>query len=612
MRSALIVPLALATFGVSAAAAQACTDNWQGGSGSYNEASHWSAGYVPKGEPSESVCITESGSYTVTLGGHVDAQGGPGSITVGGSSGTQTFDEIGESWFGYNNETSNSTTLGAKEKISFGPHTKLILDTTGGGTRYQSGESLGASADIETPTFEDSGEILVENSDPQWPTNFYVFAWNLNSGSSLDVESGKAIVADQYTWAGTNKGTITVHSGASLELTPGGTGAHATLTNEGPVSNQGTIKVYEGEWIQKGGALTGNPVVVEGGGSAATLDDSAGTGAFELPKGDNLIGTIPPGQTVTATDRILNEITGLGLGEKTLINEGKLVFEGPGEASSEGQLEVGHGGIANKGVIDASSGNKRRVDLGIGIQNEPGGVLDVTGGRLEFDGYSSMKNRGLIKIAPGAVFGMTQGAPVTNEAAGTISPEIASATSFGKVDLASACCAGGSKFNAGGTVAPVLTGGFTPAKGAEFDVFELNGGSFEGTFASVANGFSADYAHKEARYVGVVYGGSASSGGSPTTGTKAPPPSGPIVIERIKATSHGVEVTIKASKSGTVTISGSGLDRTVVKVKAGTHKIKVGFSRSGHGEWSHHKTIKVQASLKVGKTSHGASKSVKL
>ena len=86
--------------------------------------------------------------------------------------------------------------------------------------------------------------------------------------------------------------------------------------------------------------------------------------------------------------------------------------------------------------------------------------------------------------------------------------------------LQSPCCNGAGVFTAGGTIAPVLLGGFSPAAGLEFHIFALEGGKFEGTFASVGNGFLADYTHESSQppFVGVYRG---SAGGGPGSVTKA-------------------------------------------------------------------------------------------
>jgi len=159
-------------------------------------------------------------------------------------------------------------------------------------------------------------------------------------------------------------------------------------------------------------------------------------------------------------------------------------------------------------------------------------------------------NEGLVTVAPGAVLKLQEASAFVNS--GTFSPEIASATSFGAVRLFSPCCNGPGLFTSGGTLAPVLVGGFTPATGQEFDVFALDGGKFEGTFAGLANGFTADYSHEssETAFVGVVYGtgtGSGGAGGSTGPGTSAKAP-GVVHLTSVSA-KHG-KITAVTSSAG--------------------------------------------------------------
>lgn len=112
----------------------------------------------------------------------------------------------------------------------------------------------------------------------------------------------------------------------------------------------------------------------------------------------------------------------------------------------------------------------------------------------------TITNNGLVQIAPGAVLELVATALV-NDADGTIAPQISGAGTFGKIDLAYR-----GELEAGGVLAPILTDGFTPSVGEEFDVIE--GSPVKGTFAAVSGGFSADYTHEssEPPYVGVIYG----------------------------------------------------------------------------------------------------------
>ncbi|MGA7705580.1 MAG: hypothetical protein WB998_11870 [Solirubrobacteraceae bacterium] len=104
---------------------------------------------------------------------------------------------------------------------------------------------------------------------------------------------------------------------------------------------------------------------------------------------------------------------------------------------------------------------------------------------------------------------------LVNGAGGTIAPQISGASTFGKINLGFR-----GELEAGGTLAPTLTGGFAPSANEEFNVIE--GSPVKGTFATVSGGFTADYAHEssEPPYVGIVYSSSTkTTGATGTTGT---------------------------------------------------------------------------------------------
>ena len=64
--------------------------------------------------------------------------------------------------------------------------------------------------------------------------------------------------------------------------------------------------------------------------------------------------------------------------------------------------------------------------------------------------------------------------------------------------------------------------------------------------------------------------------------------------------------------SGTVTITGPGLKKTVRKLAAGTHQLKVPFTTVGDAEHRAHKRIKLAASLKTTGGTVASSEKVKL
>src|SRR3984957_20711604 len=70
----------------------------------------------------------------------------------------------------------------------------------------------------------------------------------------------------------------------------------AAFPNDGSLVNDGSITGNGTEWVQAGGSVSGNEVVLQNG---STLVDSAGSGTFLGNYGTLVLtGTIPAGQTV--------------------------------------------------------------------------------------------------------------------------------------------------------------------------------------------------------------------------------------------------------------------------------------------------------------------------
>jgi hypothetical protein len=520
IRALAVLVLAIGIAGASTAAAQACTKTWVGGSGNWNEPARWS----PSGEPesSQSACITAAGTYTVTITTDAVAK----TLTVGGASGVQTLHVVGASQ-SYRGDTYDETTLGA-ETMAFAANTKLILEATGGG----SAEPKGGGGVVQAYTVTEAGQIETTSSDPQRDDRIRVSNLRIEPGAGLLDASGTLLFLKEgegaYPWVTTNEGTFTVAPGATVEMQPSFSGK-AGFINAGSVVNEGSITTHEAEWEQQAGSESGNPVVLQ---STSTLVDSAGTGSFLANYGTLVLtGTIPAGQTVIVRGAPYNyggetyNTTGLSNGGTELINDGTLVLNPAGSGETGGNVNVEPGSIHNNGVIDVETETASRVtQLQESLTNGPSGHLEINGGIFQGNNGAPLTNEGLVTVAPGAVYQLQEGSSFVNH--GTFSPEIASATSFGAVQLLSPCCNGPGVFSATGTLAPVLVGGFTPATGQEFDVFALDGGKFEGTFGALANGFAADYSHEssETAFVGVVYGGlpGPGAGGAPK-GPPAPP-----------------------------------------------------------------------------------------
>jgi hypothetical protein len=528
-RSLLVCLLTFGCLAASAASAQAACKTWKGGNGSWGTASAWS----PEGVPgsSDSVCIAAPATVTLPPNGGVAK-----TLTVGGGSGEVTIDVAGESYDNAGN-TSNETDLDVVENATLAANTKLVLESTNATTEPKV-EPHGAGGGLVGGSIVEAGQIEAVNNGAPWANRIKLAGLQIEPGASLLNASGTLLFLKEgeggYPWSLTNEGTFTVAAGASVEMKPSFSGK-AGFINDGAVVNGGSITGSGAEWTQLGGSVTGNEVVLQSG---STLADSAGAGSFLANNaGFTLTGTIPAGQTVTVRGEPYNyggEIynsTTLSTGGEELVNDGTLRLNPTGSGEVGGSVIVEAGSIHNDGLIDAETETPTRItQLLESLTNGPSGRLEVNGGIFQGNNGALTTNEGLVTVAPGALLQLEEAASFVNAAGGTFSPQIASASDFGAVQLTGPCCSGPGKFTAGGTIDPVLAGGFVPTAGQEFDLFALDGGKFEGTFAALANGFTADYSHEasEHAFVGVVYGASAggsggSSGTGKTPGSKPPP-----------------------------------------------------------------------------------------
>jgi hypothetical protein len=476
--------------------------------------------------------MTASGTYTVTL----PPEGGQAaSLTLGGSSGTQTIDVVGASYI-YQGETQHVTSLSVVGTATISSAGRILLDATAGGA-HSGSEELGAGGYLTAGAVNNSGQIETEVQDSKWADYFKVGNLTNEPGGSVQIASGTLNSQQEgegaYPWSETNDGAVTVDSGASWLMKTSFAGK-AGFTNDGSIVNDGSIAMDgssgEATWTQSDGSISGNEAVLQDG---ATLDDSAGSGAFLLnAAGAKLTGTIPTGQTVTVRGEPFDSggetynSTALSLDDAQLVNDGTLVLEADGSANtSGGSVYVNSGSLLNNGTMLAEVTDPSWADyLEVGLTNAPGGKLELSGGTLNQTAGTPTVNEGLTTLGPGSLYLLQEGSSFVND--GTLSPEIASATSVGSFQMSSPCCNGNGIFTGGGTVLPVLVGGYAPSANQEFPVFLLTGGKFTGTFASVGNGFSADYSHESyetpsPNYVGLVY--QASGGGSPLAKAISPP-----------------------------------------------------------------------------------------
>jgi hypothetical protein len=525
--------LTLATFATTAAAAQACDETWNNASGgSWSTATDWTPNAVPSSN--QSVCITLPGNYTVTLAANTPQTLGSAdiaSLTLGASSGpgTQTLDVVGQD-YNQGGEIRTGMTLTLNDPSTITSSGELILDSTSGGAPPGSNPAGGYAALNTTSTLTNSGKIVTQSEDPTYSA-YFAGSLTDEASASLDVNSGTFTLptpsgsgyGNSFAYSVTNDGSVAVASNAAMTLGP--TGDPGDFVNNGTVVNDGAITGFgpsQMTWTQSGGSESGNPVALEAG---ASLVDSVGTGSFLFnQQSGSLSGTIPAGQTVTVQGEVFGSggenynSTSLALNANNstapVTNDGTLVLDAPGSGSTTGgDAYLTSGTLDNNGTFVSQVEDSHWANiLQAGIVNASSGKIDLNSGLLNSSGTLTIANSGRATVAPGAVWQLEEGATLVNEASGTIVPEIASSTSYGSFALISPCCNGPGAFTAGGTLAPELVGGFTPAAKEEFPIISL-GGTFTGKFASVGSGFGADYSKETASpaFVGVIYGQSAAA-----------------------------------------------------------------------------------------------------
>jgi hypothetical protein len=375
---------------------------------------------------------------------------------------------------------------GHNATVSLEPSTLFgTTDVTVDGSLVLDDQSGGGAATVAGPgALVNDGTVTVQSENaPTSPVYLQADVTN-DAGGVVDVRGGELSLNTGSTLS--NAGSLTVAAGAELLAGEGSD----LVVNQGAVSDAGSVVLTSGaSWTQEsaGAAQSGNAVEIFSG----LLTDRSGGGSFELVDGSELAGTVPAGQTVTAAALAGHNAT-VSLEPSTLFGttdvtvDGSLVLD---DQSSGGAATVaGPGALVNDGTVTVQSENAPTspVYLQTDLTNGPTGTLDVAGGRLYANTGSTVLNHGVVSIAAGAQLNFDNSSDTfIGESDGTIEPDIASAGSFGTINLSS-----GASFTVGGTLSPVLEGGYAPAIGTAFDVIT---GPRAGTFASVTNGFRGDY-----------------------------------------------------------------------------------------------------------------------
>ena len=264
-----------------------------------------------------------------------------------------------------------------------------------------------------------------------------------------------------------NQGALVVDAGGAEDVS----GTSITTQPGSTISVAGSLSVSGGTFNAAGGAFTGNPIVLSG----STLNDSAGTGAFDLVSSDTLSGTIPAGQTV----RVLGTApanASTTLGAPSVTNNGTLVLD----STASGAFSLVQGNtLLNNGALKVLQGAGNARYLRIPITNAAGGTFEISSSTAFQDVSTATINDGLFTLLDGANLSVSGGS-FTNNAGGTIAVTVNAITGVSKIT-------GGTTVNLDGTLKVTTIG--SPAVGTVFTPISVT--SRVGTFTTLRYGTAA-------------------------------------------------------------------------------------------------------------------------
>ncbi len=393
---AIAAVLALAFWAPSAAHASGCTDTFTNtAGGSWSTGSNWSKKAAPS--TTEEACITEPGTYTVTLSASsVSIK----SLTLGGSSGTQTL--VVES------NCSGSASLGSTEGIGVGAKGAVTL-TNGGlcANTVTLGGPVTNAGTITTAPGTTGGARNLEG--------------NLTNTGKLAIDTTTAFGGSKATL--TNEGAVELAEGVELFVPNSGTFSNGP---GGSISATGSASVFipSGATFNEGAGTTSGsqPVIVE----QATLEYT-GVGASSIRLRsyyDHLSGTISPGQSLAIEACVGGGEPSIVDAAKSFANEGSLTVTSAKHSGADcggndyATLDVESGTLTNTGTIDVQPGTGGARTLEGGLTNKGTLAVDTT---TAFGGSkATLTNEGAVELGAGLELSVTNSGTFTNGTGGSI------------------------------------------------------------------------------------------------------------------------------------------------------------------------------------------------
>ncbi|HXU77772.1 MAG TPA: hypothetical protein VN794_14455, partial [Methylomirabilota bacterium] len=416
------VALAFAVL-LTAAGASGADLVWIGGSGDWNAGGNWSTGLVPTA--ADNTFITNAGSYTVTVPEGTTATAG--TLTVGGTSGTQTL-AIDRATFTLNGNglvnTNGHLDLLVSQSVLTGAGNLAVNGTLNWVNGTLSGTGTAAIGSGGVMAIGSAGVTLSRNLN-----NSGIVAW---SGGNLTVSAGFAfnnlaagvfdITADGHL---NGQASTPINNAGLFRQAAGTVGTIVTA----PFNNSGVLVVLAATLnLNLGGTHTGTftnvlgTTLTLGGGSHVLGANSfvTGAGTLNVSGGATTLaanGTFDAGSTLTASAGSVSLAAGCLVSAATVnVAGGVLNYN---SASSVASLSVSSGTLGGTspvtvtGLLTLSGGTVTNALVtangGIAIN---GGVT-LSGGKLVNSG-TAIWSAGNFTGANGAVFSNLFGANFIN------------------------------------------------------------------------------------------------------------------------------------------------------------------------------------------------------
>jgi hypothetical protein len=388
--------LALALWAPSAAHASGCTDTFTNtAGGSWSTGSNWSKKAAPTSE--EEACITENGTYTVTLSAtSVSVK----SLTIGGSSGTQTL--------AVESSCSGGASLGSTEGIGVGARGALTLTNSG---LCANGVTLGGPV-------TNAGTITAEPGTGGGVRNL---EGNLTNTGKLAVNANTSFNGSKATLV--NEGAVDLAEGLELYVA-----SSDSFTNGagGSIAATGSANVFvpSGATFTEGAGTTSGsqPVIVEQG----TFNDT-GSGASSIRLRSyytHLSGNIAPGQSLAIEACVGSGEPAIVVAAKSFANEGSLTLTSAKHSGADcggndyAIFELESGTLTNSGTIDIESGTGGERQLKGSVTNR--GTLAVNANTLFSGSAAALTNEGAVELGSGLELSVSDNGTFTNGAGGSI------------------------------------------------------------------------------------------------------------------------------------------------------------------------------------------------